>query len=674
MNRARPDPDALLHRLQAEDERAAAGGARRGRFKVFLGMSAGVGKTFEMLREALDLRARGVDVVAGYVEPHGRVETERMLAGIETLPFREVAYSGITLREFDLDAALARRPEVCLVDELAHTNAEGSRHPKRWQDVAELLEAGIDVYTTVNVQHVESLTDVVARITGAVVRETVPDRVVEDADTVELVDLAPGELIQRLDAGQIYPPDRARQARRGFFRDENLTALRQIALRFVADRVDARLETLRRAAPGRATWAARERVLVCVSPSPTSDGLVRAAKRLAGGLQAPLYAVFVEPPSGVAASARARVDDTLRMAESLGATTAVVSGLRPVDAVLDYARRENVTRIVVGKPTHPRWRDRLGGSFLDAIVRESGPVEVVATSGETLEGARLPASADRYVRSRSPAAHFALAAGAVGAVVLALLPIHGAITLADEAMALQLAVLGVSVRLGRGPSVLAAVLAGFSYNFFFLPPRFTFLVAPSHVVTFVGMLAVALVVAALAGRVRDAAGAARVRERRTDALYRLARDLVAVQRTPEVLKRTVARVGDTFAVHVVALLPDEERRLQSVIAHGGPARLPAKEQAVAEWAYTHGRPAGRRTDTLAAADGLYLPLAAGGHSLGVLALFTGEDRVLSADEWALAEAFTNQAALALKRSDLAGWIWPTSPAARPTRSPISVAE
>ena len=663
MSSDRPDPDALLRRLQTDGD-ARDGTDRRGRLKVFLGMSAGVGKTFEMLREALDLAARGVDVVAGYVEPHGRVETERMLDGLEALAHREIPHAGTTVREFDLDAALARRPAVCLVDELAHTNADGSRHAKRWQDVDELLDAGIDVYTTVNVQHVESLRDVVARITGVVVRESVPDRVIEQADTVEVVDVSPGELVARLDAGRIYPPERARQARQHFFTEANLTALRQIALRFVADRVDARLETLRRAAPGATTWAARESVLVCVSPSPASAGLVRAAKRLAGGLQAPLYAVFVEPPAGLAESARARVDATLRVAAGLGAETAVVGGLSPVAAILDYARRENVTRIVVGKPTHPRWRDRLGGSFLDAVVRQSGAIEVLVTAGEGDDGASA-AGGERPDRRRSPPVHYASAAAAVGLAAAVAFPFSAVLGLADVAMWMLLAVLGVALRLGRGPSALAAVAAALATNFLFIPPRFTFLVQPGYLFTFVGMLAVALVVAALAARTRDVADAARERERRTDALYRLARDLVAVQRTPEVLKRTVARVGETFGLHAVALLPGEDGRLESVIAHGGPARLPAREEGVAGWAFSHGRAAGRRTDTLAAADGLYLPFVAGGQPLGVLALFPGPDRVLAADEMALVEAFVNQAALALRRSDLAGWIWPAPAVPRP---------
>lgn len=667
---SRPDPDALLRRLQAEEEAAHTDTNRRGRLKVFMGMAAGVGKTYEMLREALDLKAQGVDVAAGYVEPHGRHETERMLEGMEVLPFREVAYRGVAVREFDLDAALARRPAVLLVDELAHTNAEESRHPKRWQDVEELLDAGIDVFTTMNVQHVESLNDVVARITGVVVRETVPDAVIERADTVELVDLPPGELLRRLDEGRIYPPERAAQAKLNFFREEKLTALRQIALRFVADRVDARMEAFRRASPAPPTWAARERVLVCVSASPSSAGLVRAAKRLAGGLQAPLFAVFVEPPTGLAEAARARVEEALRLAEGLGAEAVTLGGPQPVDAILDFARRENVTRIVVGKPTHPRWRDRLRGSFLDAVVRASGPIEVLATAGESPDGA---SAAEVPRRRRAPPAHYALAVGAVALVVVLALPFYSAFELADVAMLFLLAVLGVAVRLGRGPSAAAAVLAALAYNFFFIPPRFTFLVQPSYAVTFVGMLVVALVVAALAARVRDVADAARERERRTDALYRLARDLVAVQRTPEVLKRTVARVGETFRVHVVALLPDEGGQLQSVIAQGGPSRLPPKEQAVAAWAYAHGKPAGRQTDTLAAAEGVYLPLVAGGEPLGVLALFLPPERAFGPDERALAEAFVNQAALALKRSDLAGWIWPT-PAALRSVLPAMAAE
>jgi two-component system sensor histidine kinase KdpD len=663
---SRPDPDALLRRLQAEEEAEAArtAGKRRGRLKVFMGMAAGVGKTFEMLREALDLQAEGVDVVAGYVEPHGRPETERMLEGLETLSFRWVDYRGVRLREFDLDAALARRPAVLLVDEFAHTNTEGSRHPKRWQDVEELLDAGIDVYTTMNVQHVESLNDVVARITGVVVRETVPDAVVERADTVELVDLPPGDLLKRLDEGRVYPPERAQQAKQHFFKEDKLTALRQIALRFVADRVDARMERFRRATPSLPTWAARERVLVCVSPSPLSAGLVRAAKRLAGGLQAPLYAVFVEPPAGLSDAARARVAETLRLAEGLGAEVVTLGGPRPVEAVLDFARRENVTRIVVGKPTHPRWRDRLRGSFLDAIVRASGPIEVLATAGEKAEGDSL-AEGLHLRRRRSPPVHYLLATAAVAVLTGLSLLLYPLLELepVNVAMLMLLGIVGTAVWLGRGPSVLASLLSVLAFNYFFIPPRFTFYVEGQYVVTFAVMPAVALVIAALTARVRDAAAAARERERRTEALLRLSRDLVAVQRTPDVLRRTVARVGEALDARVVALLPDEGGRLQSVIAHGGPARVAPKEGAVAEWAFAHGRPAGRRTDTLPSAEGLYLPLTAGGETLGVLALFLPDDRALSPDERSLAEAFVNQAALALKRSDLAGWLWPAAPAA-----------
>ena len=666
MEIGRPDPDALLRRLQTEGAGARAPGARRGRLKVFLGMAPGVGKTFEMLREALDLRAQGVDVVAGYVEPHGRAETEGMLAGLEALPFRAVAYGGIALREFDLDAALARRPAVLLVDELAHTNAEGSRHPRRWQDVEEVLDAGIDVFTTVNVQHVESLNDVVARITGVVVRETVPDAVLEGADTVEMVDLPPEELLKRLDEGRVYPPERAQQAKDRFFKPEKLTVLRQLALRFVADRVDARMEAFRRATPQLPTWAARERVLVCVSPSPLAAGLVRAAKRLAAGLGAPLYAVFVEPPAGLSDAARARAAETLRLAERLGAEAVVLGGPQPVDAILAFARRENVTRLVVGKPTHPRWRDRVRGSFLDAIVRESGPIEVLATSGEGAEGASQ-APPPRLPRRRSLPSAYLAAVATVAVVTGAALLAYPLLSLepVNVAMLLLLGVVGAAVWLGRGPSALASALAVVAFNFFFVPPRFTFYVEAQYAVTFVVMPAVALVIAGLTARVRDAAEAARAREQRTDALLRLSRDLVAVQRTSEVLRRTVVRVGEALGLHVVALLPDEGGRLQAVIAHGGPVRIDPKEQAVAEWAFGHARPAGRQTDTLPAATGLHLPLVSGGPALGVLALFAPAARPLSPDERSLAEAFVNQAAVALKRSDLAAWIWPAAPAERP---------
>ncbi len=388
MTEGRPDPDQLLERVRADEVRQA-----RGKLKVFFGAAAGVGKTYAMLEAARARQAAGVDVVIGWVETHGRAETEALLPGLERLPPRTVEYRGATLREFDLDAALARRPALILVDELAHTNAPGSRHAKRWQDVTELLATGIDVYTTLNVQHIESLNDVVARVTGVPTRETVPDSILEAADEVELVDLPPDDLIQRLRDGKVYVPAQAGEAVRKFFRKGNLIALRELALRTTAARVDAQMEVYRRdhAVPG--IWPVAERILVCVSPSPLAARVVRAARRMAAGLRAEWVVVNVETPATARLSEadRDRVIQTLRLAEQLGAETVTLTGHDVPAEVLAYARRRNVTRIVLGKPARPRWRELLFGSVVNELVRRSGDIDVYVITGEH-EGPQPPAA------------------------------------------------------------------------------------------------------------------------------------------------------------------------------------------------------------------------------------------------------------------------------------------
>jgi len=365
----RPDPDELLARVQQQEALS-----RRGRLKIFFGAAAGVGKTYSMLESAQTRRAEGIDVVVGYVEPHNRPETEALLAGLEVIPPRLVEYRGTQLREFDLDAALTRKPVLILIDELAHTNAPGSRHAKRWQDVEELLDAGISVYATVNVQHLESLNDVVAQITGTIVRETIPDSILEEAGEVELVDISPDELLIRLREGKVYLPQQAEQAMRSFFRKGNLMALRELALRHTAERVDEQMQVYRQDKAVSQIWPAGERIMVCISPSPLSSRLVRAAKRMAVGLHAAWITAYVETPRSAQLSEadRNRVIQTLRLAEQLGAETVTLTGHNVTEEVLNYARKQNVTKIIVGKPDHAQWRDLLFGSVLNDFVRKSG--------------------------------------------------------------------------------------------------------------------------------------------------------------------------------------------------------------------------------------------------------------------------------------------------------------
>src|SRR4051812_27412306 len=392
----RPDPDALLALAKAEEERE-----HRGKLKIFFGATAGVGKTYSMLEAARELKRRCVDVVVGAVETHGRKETEALLAGLEILPPRHDEHRGVTLKEFDLDAALARRPALLLVDELAHTNAPGSRHAKRWQDVEELLAAGLDVYTAFNVQHLESLNDLIGKITGIVVRETVPDSLLERADQVELVDLPPEELLKRLQEGKVYLPEQAERAMQSFFRPGNLIALRELALRKTAERVEAQMQRYRELHGVAETWPVAERLLVAVGSGPNAARLVRAARRLAERLRAEWVVAYVETPAElrIAKAERDRVWQTLRLAERLGAETVTLSGERPGTEILRSARRRNVSKIVVGKPTRPRWRDLLAASVRDQLERESGDIDVYVIAGEAGEGWAAPAARERRGRT-----------------------------------------------------------------------------------------------------------------------------------------------------------------------------------------------------------------------------------------------------------------------------------
>jgi two-component system sensor histidine kinase KdpD len=639
--RGRPDPDALLALASEEDERA-----RRGRLKIFFGATAGVGKTFAMLESAQELRRRGADVVAGWVETHGRRETEALLAGLEILPPQSVEHRGITLREMDLDAALARRPAVLLVDELAHTNAPGSRHAKRWQDVEELLAAGCEVWTTINVQHLESVNDLVGKITGVAVRETVPDSFFDRADKVELIDLPAEELIQRLEDGKVYVPDQAQRAVEKFFRPGNLIALRELALRKTAEQVDAQMQRYRALHGIGETWPVAERILVAVAAGPTAGRLVRAARRMAERLQAQWLVVTVETPADarLPEADRSRLWQTLRLAESLGAETAVLSGERPAEEILDYARRRNVSKIVVGKPVHARWKDLLFGSVRDELVRGSGGIDVYILSGDP--GEEMPPIAPR--RRESPARSYLGAAAVIAlcTVVSALMAPNFA--QANLVMIYLLGVVAAAAFLGRGPSALASVLAVAAFDFFFVRPVYTFAVTDTeYLVTFGVMLITGLVIANLTVRLRRQAAAAREREARTAALYAMSRDLAAAADEEAILEAAARHIRTVFLSRVLLLLPDAAGNL--VERAGATALFDTREQAVARWVFDHGRRAGATTDTLPAAQGLYIPLRTSRGILGVLGVHPADPQLLlSPERLHLLEAFADQIALAVE--------------------------
>ena len=497
MNRDRPTPEEMLDRAQAED--ASRG---RGKLRIFFGAAPGVGKTYAMLEAARQRRAEGVDVVIGWIETHGRRETEALLDGLERLPPRQMTHRGLPLREFDLDAALARRPAILLVDELAHTNAPESKHARRFQDVQELLDAGIDVYTTLNVQHLESLNDVVAQISSVLVRETVPDSVFEQADEVELVDLTPDDLLRRLREGKIYIPSQAERALEHFFKKGNLIALRELALQRTAERVDAQMTSWQRDEGIAQPWSARERIMVAIGPAPQSANLIRAGYRMATRLGAPWVVLWVETAAShrLPPADQERIQQHITLAEQLGAETIVLAAERVSDAVHQIARQRNVSRILVGKPTHARWHDRWRGSLVDELVRGSGPIDIIATQGDET------ATHARPVRTHAPlpVSEYLRAAGVVLAATGVCWLTRPILDLADQAMLYLLSVLYVASRSTRGPALFASLASVAALDFFFVSPFFTFAISDvRYLVTFVVMLVTGVLVSSLTVRIRS---------------------------------------------------------------------------------------------------------------------------------------------------------------------------
>jgi two-component system sensor histidine kinase KdpD len=627
----------------------------RGHLKIFFGYVAGVGKTYAMLEAAQRLAAAGVDAVAGYVEPHGRPETEVLLEGLEVLPTLQLEYRGLTLREFDLDAALARHPQLLLVDELAHTNAPGARHAKRWEDVQELLGAGINVYTTLNVQHLESLNDVIAQITGAQVRETVPDAVFDDADSVEVVDLPPGELVERLHQGKVYIPAQAERALKGFFTRPNLGALREITLRRTADRVHVHLETARLASAGpRQSWAISETLLVCVGPSPTSAKVIRTSKRMAVSLGARWIAVGVESPraGGPEDSYQQQLMKNIQLAERLGAETATVSGDNIAEEIVSYARSQGVTKIAIGKTAEPRWKRLIGSSILDDLLERSGDMDVYVVTGGPEPEHVPPVQPGRVLAWQGYA--WAGVGFAIACLVAWAFQDVG-LAEANKAIVFLLAIVLIAARFGLGPGVLATVLGVLAFDFFFVPPYGTFAVADTQfVITFAVMLVVALIISSLAARLRRQVQTARARERRLEALYRLSRELSAISGAHQLASAAQREVSSIFGAEATIYLPDEEGRLEPVVSSARTVTSGSREQAVATWAFDHGQLAGNGTDTLPDAAALHVPMITPRGTAGILSVDQPEgEPLLSPANRQLLETLATQIGTAIERDRLA---------------------
>ncbi len=648
----RPSPEALLEAAQREE-------AKCGRLKIFVGAAPGVGKTYEMLLAARARLKEGADVVAAVVETHGRVETETLLDGIEIIPRKKLEYKGRILEEMDLDAVIARRPDIALVDELAHTNVPGSRHPKRYLDIEELINHGITVYTTVNIQHIESLNDVVAQITRIRVRETVPDSILDRADDIELVDLTPEDLIKRLEEGKVYVPKQARRALQHYFSPGNLTALRELALRRTADRVDDQLLSHMQAHAIPGPWPAGDRLLVCVSEDPRSAGLVRLAKRLADRLHAPLTAISIETRRSLQLSEedRDRIADTLRLAERLGAeaVTLPTSRRRIADDILAYAQSNNITHILVGKSARSRWFEIVNGSVVHDLVRRAGNISIHVVAGDEIDGDPIPKKTVRA--APDPSSHDMLAFPAAIAAVAAAVGVGSLIKptfgIENVDLVFLTATVAIAIRFGLLPSLLASALSALAYNFFFLPPIYTLSIGdPTHIAAFVFFALVAVLVSNLAARARAHALAAFARVRTTESLYAFSRKLAGAGTLDDVLWASGYQIASMLKVRVVLLLP-EGSTLSLRSGYPPEDALDASDLAAADWAWSHNRPAGRGADTLPGAKRLFLPMRTGRGTIGVVGIDSGKPGpLLTREQRRLLDALIDQAALAIERVHL----------------------
>ncbi len=641
----RPNPDAILAKVKAED-------SRRGMLKIFFGAVAGVGKTYTMLEAARARKKEGTDVLVGYVETHKRQETEALLEGLELLPSKLISYKNVVLPEFDIDAALKRNPKLILVDELAHTNAPGSRHPKRWQDVEELLVQGIDVYTTLNVQHCESANDIVAQVTGIRVRETVPDTFIEQANEIELVDLPSEELLKRLKEGKVYLGEQAERAAEHFFQPGNLIALRQLALRFTERNVDTKLMSYKKEHAVSTVWNVRDRFLVCISPSPSAMRLIRACKRIASDLGVEWIVVYVEPVTELRPEDKNRVAEMMLFAEKLGASVTTLAGQDIAETLIAYARSQNVTKIIMGKPGKPRLRELFLGSIFDRLARKCGEIDLYLLSGDAHE---QPVKFKPAVLS--PFSWRSLG-WALGVIVLCTL-VDGGLFLwrASSVNLIMIYLLGVTwiaFRCGRRISMITSFLSVFLFDFLFVPPYFNFGVADvEYLFTFIVMLGVGFMIAQLAGQLKRQTISMVNREDRTKMLYALSRDLSKSSYPDELFKIALKHIETFFKLKAVIFVLDKGK-MAAKFGESENLGLTPNELAVARWVYDHKKPAGKGTDTLPGSNGMYLPFLGAEKPVGVLGIFPAEgNQLVDPEQVHLLEMFVNQTALAVEGAQLA---------------------
>ena len=652
MSEMRPDPDQLLAEAQIREIRS-----RRGSLKIFFGYAAGVGKTFSMLANAQRAKALGRDVVVGYVEPHARPDTQALLQHLEQLPTKVLEYRGMKLLEFDADAAVLRNPDLILVDELAHTNAEGSRHNKRWQDVEDLLEAGIHVWTTLNVQHLESLNDIVGQITGVVVRETVPDQVFESADDLELVDLSPDELIDRLTQGKIYLPTQAQRAIQSFFQKANLSALREMSLRRAAKRIHSDVESARKIRSDSQPWATTDRLLVCVGPSPSTARVIRTAKRMATALDANWLAVSVDMPSArLQLQSQSRIAEHFRLAERLGAETVTLSGDDVVGSILEYARSRNVTKICIGKTSETRWKRLFKRTVVDQLLESSGGIDIYVIHGEHSDGEGYSSPATQTEHFSVTGYAYALGITVASTVIAAgLRTLFGLNSEANAGMILLAGVAFVAFRFGSGPAIVACLLAVLAFDIFFVPPYLTIAVEDTqYIVTFGVMLSIGLLISTLASRLNVQVSNTRKRERRTATLYELGRQLSSISGKMFLVSAASAKISEMVSGEVSVYLIGPTGKMELVQGQNGEIAKHSVSTPAAQWVIDHSQLAGAGTNTLPNACAVFFPIVGSNSCVGAIAIRSNDDnsKLLDPDQRQLLEACAGQLALALERDQL----------------------
>ncbi len=648
MNDGRPDPDLLLSQIQNEAIRE-----KRGKLKIFLGYAAGVGKTYGMLKAAHERQDDGVDVRIGYVETHGREETDALTEGLPVIPRQSVRYKSTTLSEMDLDAILAQQPELVLVDELAHTNSPDSRHAKRYQDVEEILQAGIDVYTTLNIQHLESLRDVVAQITSIIVRETVPDRIIDQADEIELMDIPPPELRARLAEGKVYVPDMASRAVEQFFNEGNLFALRELSLRKTADRVDNQmLEYMQtRSIPG--PWPVSEHLLVSIGPSPLSEKLIRTTKRQADRVNTDWRAVFVETPMHhrLSPSAKEQVWKNIKLAESLGGKTETLFGLNIPDTLIEYAKKHNITRIIIGKTLRPRWKELIFGSIVDQMIHKSGEIDVYVVSASHTEVQNISYSDEAFIPTLVPGRYLE------SLILVSLVTIFGELTKnvisqTNLIMLYLMIVVVAAFRRGVHLAIFTSVIGVLLFDFFLVPPYYTFQVSDTqYLITFSGMILVGIVISILIAKAQDYAISAHSREKENAMLYRLAKKLTGSTDLPTAVSVVISKIEENFNWQAVIFLPEN----QSLRIAGSSTALTINEDemAVGLWSFTKDTVAGYDTDTLHGSRLRFIPIRSRKGVIGVLGIKPEEvGGVISPDEGRVLEIFADLTALAIERFEI----------------------